>query len=86
MAGKVILNSDDDEIIVILNDVQKVHDIQEMIIRDEFKSRVLDSFSHELRTPLNSAINFLTSALSFPTLEEEVVQDYIKPSLSSLKL
>lgn len=51
-----------------------------------FKTKMISSFSHELRTPLNSAMLFIRTALMDNRMNNFIKDNYILPSLSSLKM
>lgn len=53
---------------------------------NKFKSKMLNSLTHELKTPLNCSINLLTSLLEHGGLKQDLIEDYLKPSLTSNKL
>ncbi|CAD8122231.1 unnamed protein product [Paramecium sonneborni] len=86
LSGSILTNQQNEEIILLLNDISKQNELQQLISQDEFKSKILESFSHELRTPLNGAINFLTAFLQDSDNSEKQKNNYIIPAINSLKI
>ncbi|CAD8124947.1 unnamed protein product [Paramecium sonneborni] len=86
LSGSILTNQQNEEIILLLNDISKQNELQQLISQDEFKSKILESFSHELRTPLNGAINFLTAFMQDSDNSEKQKNNYIVPAISSLKI
>ncbi|CAD8155360.1 unnamed protein product [Paramecium pentaurelia] len=86
LSGSILTNQQNEEIILLLNDISKQNELQQLISEDEFKSKILESFSHELRTPLNGAINFLSAFLQDSDDSERIKNKYIVPAINSLKI
>ncbi|CAK58801.1 unnamed protein product (macronuclear) [Paramecium tetraurelia] len=86
LEAKIILSDKDDEFFVTINDTTKQNEIQQFIVKEEFKSKIIESFSHELRTPLNSAINFLEASISDSTIDDKLKLQTLEPAVNSLKL
>ncbi|CAD8206747.1 unnamed protein product [Paramecium octaurelia] len=86
LEAKIILSDKDDEFFVTINDTTKQNEIQQFIVKEEFKSKIIESFSHELRTPLNSAINFLEASISDGTIDDKLKLQTLEPAVNSLKL
>ncbi|CAD8114473.1 unnamed protein product [Paramecium primaurelia] len=86
LSGSILTNQQNEEIILLLNDISKQNELQQLISEDEFKSKILESFSHELRTPLNGAINFLSAFLQDSDDSERIKYKYIVPAINSLKI
>ncbi|CAD8170637.1 unnamed protein product [Paramecium octaurelia] len=86
LSGSILTNQQNEEIILLLNDISKQNELQQLISEDEFKSKILESFSHELRTPLNGAINFLSAFLQDTEFSEQIKNKYIVPAINSLKI
>ncbi|CAD8196458.1 unnamed protein product [Paramecium pentaurelia] len=86
LEAKIILSDKDDEFFVTINDTTKQNEIQQFIVKEEFKSKIIESFSHELRTPLNSAINFLEASISDSTIDDKLKLQTLEPAVYSLKL
>ncbi|CAD8108734.1 unnamed protein product [Paramecium primaurelia] len=86
LSGSILTNQQNEEIILLLNDISKQNELQQLISQDEFKSKIVESFSHELRTPLNGAINFLTAFMQDTDNSEQNKNNYIVPAINSLKI
>ncbi|CAK79283.1 unnamed protein product (macronuclear) [Paramecium tetraurelia] len=86
LSGSILTNQQNEEIILLLNDISKQNELQQLISEDEFKSKILESFSHELRTPLNGAINFLSAFLQDTEFSERIKNKYIVPAINSLRI
>ncbi|CAD8207899.1 unnamed protein product [Paramecium octaurelia] len=86
LSGSILTNQQNEEIILLLNDISKQNELQQLISQDEFKSKIVESFSHELRTPLNGAINFLSAFLQDTDLTEPNKKSYIIPAINSLRI
>ncbi|CAD8042812.1 unnamed protein product [Paramecium primaurelia] len=86
LEAKIILSDKDDEFFVTINDTTKQNEIQQFIVKEEFKSKIIESFSHELRTPLNSAINFLEASISNNLIDDQLKLQSLEPAVNSLKL
>ena len=53
------IHSDGKEITIFINDISKQTELSQFKIKEDFKSKIVESFSHEMRTPLNSATNLI---------------------------
>ncbi|CAK74671.1 unnamed protein product (macronuclear) [Paramecium tetraurelia] len=84
--GQIVQNEKDNELLIFLNDFSGQNEMQQNILLNDFKSKILQSFSHELRTPLNSALNFLTSSLQEQKIPLYVKDNLIEPAINSLKI
>ncbi|CAD8088228.1 unnamed protein product [Paramecium sonneborni] len=84
--GQIVQNEKDNELLIFLNDVSGQTEMQQNILINDFKSKILQSFSHELRTPLNSALNFLSTSLQEQKIPQYVKDNLIEPAINSLKI
>ncbi|CAK79279.1 unnamed protein product (macronuclear) [Paramecium tetraurelia] len=84
LSGQII--SDNEEITIFLNDISKQTELSQQKIKDDFKSKIIESFSHEMKTPLNSAKNLIESTLSDSTVDNYIKNQYLQPAFNSLKL
>ncbi|CAK79383.1 unnamed protein product (macronuclear) [Paramecium tetraurelia] len=84
--GQIVQNEKDNELLIFLNDVSGQNEMQQNILINDFKSKILQSFSHELRTPLNGALNFLSSSLQEQKMPQSVKDNQIEPAINSLKI
>ncbi|CAD8170635.1 unnamed protein product [Paramecium octaurelia] len=84
LSGQII--NDNQEITIFLNDISKQTELSQQKIKDDFKSKIIESFSHEMKTPLNSAKNLIESTLSDSTVDNYIKNQYLQPAFNSLKL
>ncbi|CAD8207897.1 unnamed protein product [Paramecium octaurelia] len=84
LSGQII--SDNQEITIFLNDISKQTELSQQKIKDDFKSKIIESFSHEMKTPLNSAKNLIESAISESQIDNNIKNQYLHPAFNSLKL
>ncbi|CAD8122232.1 unnamed protein product [Paramecium sonneborni] len=84
LSGQII--SDGKEITIFLNDISKQTELSQQKIKDDFKSKIIESFSHEMKTPLNSAKNLIESAISEQKIDNYTKTQYLHPAFNSLKL
>ncbi|CAD8130767.1 unnamed protein product [Paramecium sonneborni] len=84
LSGQII--SDNQEITIFLNDISKQTELSQQKIKDDFKSKIIESFSHEMKTPLNSAKNLIESAISESKIDNFIKIQYLQPAYNSLKL
>ncbi|CAD8198111.1 unnamed protein product [Paramecium pentaurelia] len=84
LSGQII--SDNKEITIFLNDISKQTELSQQKIKDDFKSKIIESFSHEMKTPLNSAKNLIESAISESKVDNYIKNQYLHPAFNSLKL
>ncbi|CAD8124948.1 unnamed protein product [Paramecium sonneborni] len=84
LSGQII--SDNKEITIFLNDISKQNELSQQKIKDDFKSKIIESFSHEMKTPLNSAKNLIESAISEQKIDNYTKTQYLLPAFNSLKL
>ncbi|CAD8155362.1 unnamed protein product [Paramecium pentaurelia] len=84
LSGQII--SDNQEITIFLNDISKQTELSQQKIKNDFKSKIIESFSHEMKTPLNSAKNLIESAISESKIDNYIKNQYLMPAFNSLKL
>ncbi|CAK87890.1 unnamed protein product (macronuclear) [Paramecium tetraurelia] len=71
--------------LTLFQDVSEIEKQQQFVQKYKFQTLYFNSFSHELRTPLNCSLNLL-QALKHQPIQENLIQQYINPSIVSNKL
>ncbi|CAD8114665.1 unnamed protein product [Paramecium sonneborni] len=71
--------------LVLFSDITEVEKQQQFVQKYKFQTLHFNSFSHELRTPLNCSLNLL-QAFKNQNIQENLIQQYINPSIVSNKL
>ncbi len=72
--------------IIMMQSMKEKKMFQDLLEKDDFKSRLLSSFSHELKTPLNGTIPCLELLLDEERIDDNLKDNFIRTSLSCLKL